>query len=219
MKKVLFVVVVGFMLFGCSTNYLFTRDNIPVSEELNRIIEEDQNVRNQIAPIHKKYKLRTYNTVIDSISELGLDHIPEGVSFHFKPESEQIKSLSPEDREKCIAEIDKQSKKMRYTDSVNLEKVYKIVEKYGFPDYDLREWNHDSLRVGITTVATHFNYKSDKGRKMQKLIIKEYKKGRIDDVGMRQILWDMKGRKGKAIGDLQGKSINEVILGIKKSSK
>ncbi len=210
--KNLFFVIISFLLVGCSKNYLFRRDNIAISEELNRIIEEDQDVRNQFVPIHKKYKLRTYNTVIDSISELGLDHIPEGVSFHFKPESEQIKSLNPEDREKCLAAIDGQSKKMYYTDSVNLVKVYKIVMKYGFPDYDLRQWKNDSLRVGITTVATHFDYRSDKGKKMQELIIKEYKKGRIDDIGMRQMLWDMKGRKGNAIGDLQGKSINEVIL-------
>ncbi len=210
--KNLFFVIISFLLVGCSKNYLFRRDNIAISEELNRIIEEDQDVRNQFVPIYKKYKLRTYNTVIDSISELGLDHIPEGVSFHFKPESEQIKSLNPEDREKCLAAIDGQSKKMYYTDSVNLVKVYKIVMKYGFPDYDLRQWKNDSLRVGITTVATHFDYRSDKGKKMQELIIKEYKKGRIDDIGMRQMLWDMKGRKGNAIGDLQGKSINEVIL-------
>ena len=54
---------------------------------------------------------------------------------------------------------------------------------------------------------------------MQKLIIKEYKKGRIDDVGMRQMLWNMKGRKGSAIGDLQGKSIEEVILELEESFK
>src|SRR5690606_37596473 len=154
------LVFVGFMLLGCSKNYLFTRDNIAVSEELKRIIEEDQNVRNQFAPIYKKYNLRTYETVIDSISDIGLDHISEGVCFNFKPISEQLKSLSSEDREKCLAEKEIQSKKMRYTDSVNLEKVYNIVRKYGFPEYDLRDWKHDSLRVGITTLATHFDYKS-----------------------------------------------------------
>lgn len=217
--KNLVVLVISFLLFGCSKNYLFKKDNIAISKELNRIIEEDQDVRNQFAPIHKKYKLRTYNTVIDSISELGLDHIPKGVSFDFKPESEQIKRLSPEDREKCIAEIDKQSKKMHYTDSVNLEKVYKIVKKYGFPEYDLREWKHDTLRIGITTVATHFNYSSDKGKKIQKLIIEEYKKGRVEEGSMRQMLWNMKGRKGNSIGDLQGKSIDEVILEIQNSLK
>lgn len=101
---------------------------------------------------------------------------------------------------------------MHYTDSVNLGKIYKIVKKYGFPEYDLREWEHDSLRTGITTVATHFDFATDKGKKMQKLIIKEYRKGRIDDQGMRQMLWHITGRKGSAIGDLQGKSIEEVIL-------
>lgn len=217
--KGLFVVIVGFTLLGCSKNYLFKRDNVEVSEELKRIIEEDQNVRNQFAPIHKKYKLRTYETVIDSISALGLDHIPDGVSFNFKPEREQIKHLNTEDRERCLSEIEAQYKKMHYTDSVNLNKVYKIVKKYGFPEYDLREWKHDSLRTGITTIATHFDYSSNKGKKMQKLIIKEYKKGRVDDVGMRQMLWDMKGRKGNAIGDLQGKSINDVILELEESLK
>src|SRR5690554_1357120 len=78
--KGLFILIVSFILFGCSKNYLFRRDNIAISEEMKRIIEEDQNVRNQIAPIHKKYKLRTFNTVIDSIADLGLDHIPDGRS-------------------------------------------------------------------------------------------------------------------------------------------
>src|SRR5690554_7736451 len=87
---------------------------------------------------------------------------------------------------------------MHHIDSVNFEKTYRIIKKYGFPEYDLREWKHDSLRAGITTVATHFNYSSNKGKKMQKLIIKEYKKGRIGDVGMRQMLWHIKGRKGNA---------------------
>ena len=131
----------------------------------------------------------------------------------------KLKELSSEDREKCIAEIDKQRKKMHYTDSVNLEKIYKIVKKYGFSEYDLREWKHDTLRIGITTVATHFNYSSDKGKKMQKLIIKEYKKGRVEEGSMRQMLWNMKGRKGNSIGDLQGKSIDEVILEIQNSLK
>lgn len=217
--KGLFILIVSFILFGCSKNYLFRRDNIAISEEMKRIIEEDQNVRNQIAPIHKKYKLRTFNTVIDSIADLGLDHIPDGVSFDFKPIGEQVKSLSPENREKCLAEIEEQYKKMHHIDSVNFEKTYRIIKKYGFPEYDLREWKHDSLRAGITTVATHFNYSSNKGKKMQKLIIKEYKKGRIGDVGMRQMLWHIKGRKGNAIGDLQGKSINDVILELEESLK
>lgn len=79
--RILFVIFFSLIFFGCSKNYLFKRDNISVSEKLNSIIEDDQNVRNQIAPIHKKYGIRTYESVIDSISDLGLDHIPSGVSF------------------------------------------------------------------------------------------------------------------------------------------
>lgn len=215
--KNLIVILTSLMLLGCSKNYLFTRDNIVISEELKKMNKEDQYVRWLSGPIDKKYNLRTYDTVMDSIKDLGLDHIPTGVSFNFKPISEQIKKLSQQDREKYLAEVDERSKKMHYIDSVNLEKAYKIVKKYGFPDYDLRDWKHDSLRTGITTMVTHFDYSSDKGKKMQKLIIKEYKKGRVDDVGMRQMLWDIKGRKGSTIGDLEGKSIDEVILEIEKS--
>ncbi len=53
---------------------------------------------------------------------------------------------------------------MHYIDSVNFEKTYKIIKKYGFPDYDLRDWKHDSLRQGIVTMTTHFDYSSKKGK-------------------------------------------------------
>jgi|SRR5690606_10641973 len=211
------VIIISLMFFGCSKNYLFKRDNIAISEELKKMNKEDQDIRWQFGVIDKKYNLRTFETVIDSIAETNSSL--ENVNFNFEPVSEQVKKLSQEDREKYLAEVAEKSNKMRYIDSVNLEKAYKIVKKYGFPDYDLRAWKHDSLRDGITTMVTHFDYSSDRGKKMQKLIIKEYRKGRIEDVGMRQMLWDMKGRKGNGIGDLQGKSIDEVILELEESLK
>ena len=213
--KNLIIILTSLMLLGCSKNYLFTRDNIAISEELKKMNKEDQDVRWLSGPIDKKYNLRTYDTVMDSIIEINSSL--ENVDFNFKPISEQIKKLSQQDREKYLAEVDERSKKMHYIDSINFEKTYKIIKKYGFPDYDLRDWKHDSLRQGIVTMTTHFDYSSKKGKKMQKLIIKEYKKGRVDDVGMRQMLWHMKGRKGGAIGDLEGKSIDEVILEMEKS--
>lgn len=42
-------------------------------------------------------------------------------------------------------------------------------------------------------------------------MIKEYKKGRVDDVAMKHFLWHVNGR-GREIGDLDNKTIEEVIL-------
>jgi|GEM_PF-4761765 len=218
MKRI-FIFMIGLMLFGCSKNYLFTRDNIAISEELKKTDKEDQDIRWQSGVIDKKYNLRTIETLMDSIVDVGLDHIPANVSLDFKPISEQVKKLSQEDKEKYLAEVSERSNKMRYIDSVNLEKAYKIVKKYGFPDYDLRNWKHDSLRTGITTMVTHFDYSSDRGKKMLKLIIKEYKKGRISYGSMNQILWDAQGRNGDVHSFLDDKNIDDVILELEESLK
>ncbi len=109
--KNLIMILTSLMLLSCSKNYLFTRDNEAVSRELKKMLKEDQDVRWLSGPIDKKYNLRTFDTLMDSIVDVGLDHIPANVSLDFKPISEQIKKLSQQDREKYLAEVDERSKK------------------------------------------------------------------------------------------------------------
>lgn len=107
--KNLIMILTSLMLLSCSKNYLFTRDNEAVSRELKKMLKEDQDVRWLSGTIDKKYNLRTYDTVLDSIIEINSSL--ENVDFNFKPISEQIKKLSQQDREKYLAEVDERSKK------------------------------------------------------------------------------------------------------------
>lgn len=100
-----------------------------------------------MTPIYNKYNLRTLETVVDSIDKLDLDYFPENLNLNFKNFDDQIKNLSKTEQSNFQKEHDEQWKKINHTDSVNFEKIYKIVKKYGFIDYDTREWKNDSLKI------------------------------------------------------------------------
>jgi hypothetical protein len=51
------------------------------------------------------------------------------------------------------------------------------------------------LRTGFSTAITHIP-RGDEMENMIKLVVKEYKKGRVHDDAMRHMLWDYNDRKG-----------------------
>ncbi|WP_177761905.1 hypothetical protein [Flavobacterium sp. I3-2] len=173
MKKI-FTIISCFLFLSCCKNYLFKRDTVAIYNELTKINEQDQKVRKELTPIYYKYNLRTLQTVVDSIDKLGLDYFPENLNLNFENIDDQIKKLSVTEQKSFQKEHDDQWKKINHTDSINFEKIYNIVKKYGFIDFDTREWKNDSLKIGIISTTTHFNYRTKKGKKLLKLIISEY---------------------------------------------
>ena len=83
---------------------------------------------------------------------------------------------------------------IRLTDSINRNEIKKIIKKYGFVEYYNPNWKNDSLRTGFSTTISH-TPRAEKEEMIQ-LVVKEYKKGRVDDDAMRHMLWDYNDRKG-----------------------
>lgn len=70
-----------------------------------------------------------------------------------------------------------------------------LLKKNGYPSFYNRKWKDTTkLRVGVIFVLTHFDVYSEKGKRFLKLMIREYKKGRVQFEEMKQFLWHAKGR-------------------------
>lgn len=192
-----FIILFSFLLnVSCSKDYKFKRDSVKISNEIYDINESDQNVRHKGTEILVKYKIRSFETVMDSIEKLQLTSIPDNVNFDFIPLSVQVKNLELNQKIKFQQEYENYKKIMKETDSINLDKMKNLIKKYGFPDIN-RPWANDSLKYGISFVISHNNVYSDRGKSFFRLLIKEREEKRISDPVFQHILWDANGRKGE----------------------
>lgn len=214
LEKKLFLIMIFFTLFGCSKDFKFKKNNVYIYSKLKEIGNRDQNVRSMNIQVLKKYKIRTFETIMDSISEVGLSTV-ENIDFsNIKSLKYQLSKLPLNEKQYFYQEFKLLNALTQKVDSTNREQLKKIIKKYGYPDYDLRPWQNDSTKTGITYVLTHINYFTPEGKDILKLVLKEYEKGRISDGEIKHILWDANGRVGQ-MGSLD-MSIESMILMIKR---
>lgn len=192
--KYLFICL--FVCLSCSKEYKFQNNQAQIKIQIKNIAIADKEVRTNNSRILKKYRLRTFETVIDSLNEVESTSL-EGVNLsNFKPISYQASKLSLNDKLAFQKEIKESNELWNKTDSINLIKITALIKKYGFPDFDKRKALKDSFNYALNTAITHTDYNKNSGKKLIKLIVKEYKKGRISEGSMRHILWDYNGRNG-----------------------
>lgn len=192
------IVLIVLILTSCSKNYRFNRDQEIISKEMNNIKQTDQGVR--IAEnilLLNRFKFRTMYTVTDSLSNAGL--APEEV-FKFDLSKipsldDQINKLPTNKKEEYYLYKQRAEKVTQLVDSINALKLYATIKKYGFISFDKRVWKNESSKIGITTLLTHIDPKSNLGQKLTKLMIKEYFHGRVDDGAMKHYMWNVDGRK------------------------
>ncbi len=198
MWRKLFLISMAFFFLSCSKDYLFFRDQEKISKALKDIKDTDQSVRfSSTILLQSKFRIRTMYSITDSLRLAGVT--PEKVvafdNSKIPSIDDQVKKLSDLDREEYYKLSERSNKVMTIIDSLNSQKLYFIIKKYGFPSFDNRKWSYESNKVGITYVLTHINPKSNIGRKILKLMIKEYEKGRVNEGEMQHYLWHVDGRK------------------------
>ena len=188
------ITILSFLSYSCSKEYYFKRDQIEISKKIKKINQDDQNVRHDLTRIEVKYNLRTFETVVDSLSKANATSFGGVNLSNFKPIKYQLSKMSVAKKDSFQLEYENAQLKRNQTDSINRNEIKKIIKKYGFVEYYNPNWKNDSLRTGFTTVITH-TPRAEKEEMIQ-LVIKEYKKGRVDDDAMRHMLWDYNDRKG-----------------------
>jgi hypothetical protein len=195
LKSIFKLFIISLLFLGCSKEYYFKRDQIEISKKIKKINQDDQNVRHNLTRIEIKYNLRTFETVVDSLSKTNATSF-EGVNLsNFKSINYQLSKMSVSKKDSFQLEYENAKIKMRQTDSINRTEIKKIIKKYGFVEYYNSNWKNDSLRTGFSTAITHIP-RGDEMENMIKLVVKEYKKGRVHDDAMRHMLWDYNDRKG-----------------------
>ena len=199
MKNILPALVLSLMLVSCSKDYLFERDQVTLSQELKAIANADQGVRNHVTLVNIKYKLRDFYTVCDSLYATGTMTKDTKFDFSTIPSEKAQISKFPEKTQKEFYEERRQGYDlMKYVDKSNREKLYQLINKYGYPSFYNRKWiDTTNVRTGITSVLTHYNFDTPKEKKLLQLMIKEYIKGRVEEGEMKNFLWSADGRNGK----------------------
>lgn len=186
-----------FALCSCSKDYLFNRDQKIISDDLKEIDVLDQTVRHFGKFTSLKYKVRDFIFIQDSLVQSGeRGDLNEVFDFSKLPSVEsQVSKLPKETQDDYFRDVAGGEKLMTYIDSINSFRIYKIIKKYGYPSFYNRKWNDTiNTRKGITYVLTHTNPESKIGKRTLVLMIKEYKKGRVEEGEMRHYLWHVSGR-------------------------
>jgi len=198
--KNLSVILMSICFLSCSKNYLFKRDQVSISNELKVMVFTDQAVRKQNAVLEREYKIRTPSSVWDSLIVTGARDLNAIDVSKLPSVSSQLQKMPMEVKKQFEKKV-KESKKLVFiTDSIHANKIYNILHKYGYPSYYSRTWKSDSLKEGITAVLTHINHQSIVGKKIKRLMIKEYHAKRVSDGEMKHYLWDVDGRKDGSFG-------------------
>lgn len=186
------------MFYSCNKNYYLKRDYEKIKKEVKEINKSDQDSRYEFVKLYKKYNFRTFETIIDSIDQLGLSTI-NSVNFNdIEPIKIQLERLNKDKKNQFLFDEKNTKLNLKLTDSVNRIKIIKLIEKYGFPDFESRRIDkNEEVVTGIVTPITHFNYNNKNDtRYFFKLLLKEYKKKRLSESSFKHILWDINGRKG-----------------------
>lgn len=189
MKYLLLILVL--FTTSCSKDFYFNKDQVSLSQNLKQIIKMDQEVRKNIDKINIKYKIRTNEIVFDSIVKSG-GKVFGGLNV--PSVQSQLQNKSSEVKSQYLLEMNENWALIKNNDSVNAIKILKIINKYGYPSFDNREWKSDTLKIGFLYVMTHIDVRSLIGKKIINKMVKEYKKGRVENGEMKQFLWHVDGR-------------------------
>lgn len=176
---------------------MFNRDQVLISNEIKEIESFDQTVRKYKKYINAKYGIRDFYMINDSLFNAGLRGNFNNYFDFSKLQSVelQISKMQAELKAEYLNEIKKSDNFLTYIDSLNRERLYNIIKKYGYPSFYNRKWNDTiNTRTGMTYLLTHTDPKSYIGILTLKLMLKEYKKGRVEDGEMKHYLWHVKGR-------------------------
>lgn len=196
----------NFLLFfllifiSCSKDYLFLRDNHIINNELKKITTTDQYVRHYSMAIDMRYGIRTADTVWDSLLVKGHEDLSIINVAELPWKSKQINKLTPKIKTYYLNEVKDSKFVGKYIDSYNMKKSYHIIKKYGYPSYNLRKWKNDTLRIGIASCLTHYNYDTKFGIKFFDLLVNEYLKKRIDKDELSYLIWNYEGRADDSMG-------------------
>jgi hypothetical protein len=196
MKNITLLILL-LMFSSCSKDYFFNKNQENISKELKDIANADQAVRNYDNLVNRKYNIREFITVCDSLYKAGVrGNYNQKFDFSTIPsEQEQIMKFNKEIQDEFYSEKKKGLTMMKYIDNVNKEKIYSIIKKYGYPSFYNRKWKDTvNVRTGITSVLTHYNYNTTDEKKLLKLMIKEYFKGRVQEGEMKHFLWSADDR-------------------------
>lgn len=199
MKNILVPFILLLLFASCSKDYLFQRDQIILSQELKAIANADQGVRNHVTLVNTKYKIRDFYTVCDSLYATGT--MTKDTKFDFSTipsEKAQISKFSEKTQKEYYEECRQGYDLMKYVDRNNREKLCQLISKYGYPSFYNRKWiDTTTVRTGITFVLTHYTFDTPEEKKLLRLMINEYEKGRVEEGEMKNFLWSADGRNGK----------------------
>jgi len=198
MRNVVIAFLISLFFCSCSKDYLFNRDQKTISNDLKEIQVLDQTVRNFESYTSLKYKVRDFIFIHDSLIKSGArGNLNEVFDFSKLPTvKEQVLQLPKDTQDEYFRDVTGEKKLRTYIDSINRIRIYKIIKKYGYPSFYNRKWSDTiNTRTGITYVLTHTNPENAMGKRTLDLMVKEYKKGRVEDGEMRHYLWHVSGRK------------------------
>lgn len=203
------------LICSCSKDYYFQRDQIKISKNLKEIIDLDQSVRFYRSGLESRFRLRTFNTVHDSLIYIN-ENYDGSYNYSTIPDISNEISKIPKHLQKSYENQKRTSDILfKCIDSVNQINLFKIIKKYGYPSYENRKWKSDNLRVGVTFVLTHIDSDSKTGKKYFDILMNEYKKGRFDEGSMRHYLWHYSNRQGM----IDHKSSIDTLINIAKKKR
>ncbi|MEO5775451.1 MAG: hypothetical protein ABIQ27_01020 [Flavobacterium sp.] len=200
MKKISFIIFLLTLTTSCSKDYLFNNHQTKVSQELKKIKNSDQAVRFYPQMVNLKYNIRDFYSVSDSIYNADVKLGKKSKPFDFSKipsEKIQVSKFPKQIQDDYYDEYESGQKLMVYVDSINRKGMYDIIKKYGYPSFYNRKWKDTiNVRIGVTAILTHTDYNTAFGKKLLKLMLREYFVGRIEEGEMKQFLWHVDGRKG-----------------------
>lgn len=205
------VILISFLFFSCSKDYLFNKNQLLISDEIKNIISIDQGVRNYNELINIKYKIRDFDYICDSMYKAGLrGNLNNYFDFSTIETKEiQISRFDSKTRDNYYSDLEFGQKFVEVIDDINRKELYKLIKKNGYPSFYNREWiDTTNVRVGVVFVLTHTDFNSDFGKRILKLMIKEYFKGRVDVGEMKHLMWHVDGRNSS----LSNYKIDEIEL-------
>jgi hypothetical protein len=204
LKYSFIILLISIILTSCSKNHYFQKDVKKIANELYKMKESDQMVRNQKQYFDYYFGANKFYHTLDSLTWTGnkkvLDSFISGTT-KIRINSKDFNELKNIDY-KYVTMRNRTA--MEYIDSVTVSELIRITKKYGFPSHErllkeLGTQSNKNLTSSPHIIFVHTpNYFVPEVRK---LIIQEYLKGRIDKNACSHVFWHLNGRVGNPFSD------------------
>ncbi|CAM1360930.1 hypothetical protein [Tenacibaculum xiamenense] len=198
MDKIIYAICFMLTMISCvSKEKLLKRDIVKVSKMLKKMKLSDQNVRHNNGYIKYYFGVNKLSYSLDSLSWNNDENkITEVMSDLSIIQDKPIKNL---DKRSHYEKVIKNNQiTTNYIDSINTLNLISITKKYGFPSHqrlaDLLNTNDKDLTSSPHMIFVH----SEEifFPKIKKIVIEEYKKGRMGKNECSHIFWHLNGRNG-----------------------